>query len=99
MILQSGVILCPWALALPGWQKGLLLAEKLGKKTTDLKEAGEFLQTADANKIIDVSQTLLSTRVSISTFCRNCHTIQSHKYNVNLINKIVSASKADSTIA
>ncbi|XP_032679111.1 esterase E4-like isoform X2 [Odontomachus brunneus] len=61
MIIQSGSMLCPWALAVPEWQKALQLVEKLGKRTTDLKEAGEFLKTADANKIIDASQTLLSS--------------------------------------
>ncbi|XP_014479888.1 PREDICTED: juvenile hormone esterase-like [Dinoponera quadriceps] len=63
MIMQSGTMLCQWALAIPGlpFKKALQLTEKLGKQTTDLREAGEFLKTVDANTILNVSQTLLST--------------------------------------
>ncbi|XP_011141919.1 esterase E4 isoform X2 [Harpegnathos saltator] len=60
MIIQSGSLLCPWAFDLPGRQKALELAGKLGKQTTNLQEVGEFLQTADANEIINVCQTLIS---------------------------------------
>lgn len=87
--MQSGTMLCSWALGIPGWQRALLFTERLGKKTTDLKEAGEFLETVDASKIVDVSQTLLSTRVSISVINYLC-TIRSPKDNTNATNKIVS---------
>lgn len=67
IIMQSGAMLCPWAFNMPKWQKVFELVEKLGKRTTDLKEAGEFLQTADAEQIVAASKELLTTKVSTSS--------------------------------
>ncbi|KAL6257876.1 hypothetical protein P5V15_011474 [Pogonomyrmex californicus] len=58
-ISQSGVMACPWAFTErePHTKnRGFLLAEKLGKPTTDPKVAYEFLKTIDAKTLIEKSQ-------------------------------------------
>ncbi|XP_011632339.1 juvenile hormone esterase-like [Pogonomyrmex barbatus] len=58
-ISQSGVMACPWAFTErePHTKnRGFLLAEKLGKPTTDPKVAYEFLKTIDAKKLIETQE-------------------------------------------
>lgn len=63
-ISQSGTAMNPWALHdLQKWS--FLLAEKLGKRTSDPKLAGEFLKTIDARKIVEATETLCTEIVNI----------------------------------
>jgi len=63
-ISQSGVATNPWAFTErepPSNNKGFLLAEKLGKSTTDAKIAYEFLKKIDAKKLVQTEQEVLLT--------------------------------------
>ncbi|XP_036141337.1 esterase E4 [Monomorium pharaonis] len=70
-ISQSGVATNPWALT--EWtdktmNKSFLLAEKLGKATSDPKIAYEFLKKIDAKKLIETAQKVLPTEADRMQF-------------------------------
>ncbi|XP_026739433.1 acetylcholinesterase-like [Trichoplusia ni] len=52
VILQSGVAMAPWGVSNPSPSAALNLAERLGFKTTDTKEALAFLASVDSNSVI-----------------------------------------------
>ncbi|CAH0592564.1 unnamed protein product [Chrysodeixis includens] len=52
VIMQSGVALAPWAVNNPSPSAALNLAEQLGFKTTDTREALSFLASVDTNSVI-----------------------------------------------
>ena len=77
VILQSGVVLSPWAFN-ECMDHGFRLAKKLGKTTSDPKVAYEFLKTIDAKILTKNAQWALRTEeVNISIFYYNMNYISS----------------------